>query len=420
MELPTGKLSAVGAGASGIEKSSNVGQDDWSDVISKKGKRRLGGKGGGRGGGGGGGYGGGGGVEESSESSVSPQKGYVNQNVNARVEVADKKDAVAEGGKATTTLNQVDDWNEVVSSHRKRNSGEKLSPDKEVGGAAQPESKPLPPWRTQPRQPRQTPLPVPAPRQEVVEDRWAALRPERFDTPKSPDSSAAVAPREKSDRFAALEPDQASGRNSGGGGVRAGRRSEPRNDQEKEEQEKEDAKQQKRDEIQHEIHLIVMDSQSLEKKDFNMKASQRLHAIHLKGGIEKIREALQQVRLATQGKARESVTNWPGYVFSLLKKFHEALIENEPKEPGDTSPKRGTPPKEPFDKSSPKNTSPKASPALGPKASAPNSLSSQFSLSLRPGTSPKSDSPQASAQSAPKASSLLTSNFTTSLRPGGQ
>jgi len=65
----------------------------------------------------------------------------------------------------------------------------------------------------------------------------------------------------------------------------------------------------------------------LKRSDFNARSIQLLHAIHQKGGRSKVHEALDLVVALTTTRSRDSIQNWGGYVFKLLKKFFDDLNE---------------------------------------------------------------------------------------------
>jgi hypothetical protein len=88
--------------------------------------------------------------------------------------------------------------------------------------------------------------------------------------------------------------------------------------------EKDDMKRKIRSEIFNEID-VCLERTCLKHSDFDMPCKQYLHAIHEKGGMPKVSEAIEVVRASALSKSRDTVRNWPGYVRTLLRNFFNDL-----------------------------------------------------------------------------------------------
>jgi len=65
------------------------------------------------------------------------------------------------------------------------------------------------------------------------------------------------------------------------------------------------------------LQLVPM----LHRLDFDGQVRQYLHAIRNRAGRRGVLQAVQEVRVAMQGKTRDSVRKWPAYLVVLLKRF---------------------------------------------------------------------------------------------------
>eukprot|EP00746_Dinoflagellata_sp_MGD_P035437 gnl/MRDRNA2_/MRDRNA2_18479_c0_seq1.p1 gnl/MRDRNA2_/MRDRNA2_18479_c0~~gnl/MRDRNA2_/MRDRNA2_18479_c0_seq1.p1 ORF type:complete len:354 (+),score=92.02 gnl/MRDRNA2_/MRDRNA2_18479_c0_seq1:83-1144(+) len=66
---------------------------------------------------------------------------------------------------------------------------------------------------------------------------------------------------------------------------------------------------------------IAMPETVLKKSDFDFRVRKLLFGLHGRGGMAKVKEALECVHTYTSQKEREGVKNWPAYVLTLLKNF---------------------------------------------------------------------------------------------------
>jgi hypothetical protein len=278
--------------------------------------------------------------------------------------------ALAETNKTPAPTADADEWTDVVSKKKKRD------PSDTQGKGGHTASAHTPPWKGQPRQPRQNGTPA-------GEDRFAALRPDSkaeatpqtsknrnskdhhgtpvardtFDrfaggdkfealrnepkseaTPQSrrkdKDSSfSSPATGEKSSRFSNHDA-QTPSKNAGDRPARRNVRSEEAGPNRKKKDDvkskpsagiNDDPKSKAKEEILAEIEIFVADGDSLLRADFDMRSRQYLHAIHQKGGREKVHVALQVIHATTRGKSRDSVQNWQAYVCTLLRCFFNDL-----------------------------------------------------------------------------------------------
>jgi len=64
----------------------------------------------------------------------------------------------------------------------------------------------------------------------------------------------------------------------------------------------------------------------LGRADFDSRVRQFLISLRISGGVAKLRDALAMIHAYTSQKSRQSVTNWPAYLLTLLKNFAPDLV----------------------------------------------------------------------------------------------
>lgn len=89
-------------------------------------------------------------------------------------------------------------------------------------------------------------------------------------------------------------------------------------------------------EVDEEIGVALAASPALRRSDFDGRVRQYLHAIHTKGGRDRVRDAVETINVAVMGKTRATIQKWPAYLVALLKRFHQDVCggaEHGSKEP---------------------------------------------------------------------------------------
>jgi len=83
-----------------------------------------------------------------------------------------------------------------------------------------------------------------------------------------------------------------------------------------------------KEEVLSEIDKFLLQSRqsSLGRADFDSRVRQFLISLRLSGGVAKLRDALAMIQAYTSQKSRQSVTNWPAYLLTLLKNFAPDLV----------------------------------------------------------------------------------------------
>jgi len=83
-----------------------------------------------------------------------------------------------------------------------------------------------------------------------------------------------------------------------------------------------------KEEVLSEIDKFLLKSRqsSLGRADFDSRVRQFLISLRLSGGVAKLRDALAMIHAYTSQKSRQSVTNWPAYLLTLLKNFAPDLV----------------------------------------------------------------------------------------------
>jgi hypothetical protein len=83
-----------------------------------------------------------------------------------------------------------------------------------------------------------------------------------------------------------------------------------------------------KEEVLSEIDKFLLQSRqsSLGRADFDSRVRQFLISLRLSGGVSKLRDALAMIHAYTSQKSRQSVTNWPAYLLTLLKNFAPDLV----------------------------------------------------------------------------------------------
>jgi len=83
-----------------------------------------------------------------------------------------------------------------------------------------------------------------------------------------------------------------------------------------------------KEEVLSEIDKFLLQSRQscLGRADFDSRVRQFLISLRVSGGVAKLRDALAMIHAYTSQKSRQSVTNWPAYLLTLLKNFAPDLV----------------------------------------------------------------------------------------------